>query len=91
MIPADGHVIPIPSDGGGGHVMPPDGEPNGSKSVTLLLRLCTMGLALASAIVMATASECAVDGDDGAADTTTTVTYKDYPPFVYAHPTTMAS
>ncbi|XP_004980551.1 CASP-like protein 1U2 [Setaria italica] len=81
MMPPDGHVLPIPSDG---HVMMPDGEPNGSKAVTLLLRLCTMGLALASAIVMATANECTIDGDgdDGAA-AATTVTYKDYPPFAY--------
>ncbi|CAO2141849.1 unnamed protein product [Urochloa humidicola] len=33
-------------------------EPYGSKAVTLLLRLSTMALALTSAVVMATASEC---------------------------------
>lgn len=56
--------------------------PNGSKAVTLVLRLCTMGLALASAVVMATASTCTIyDANDAAA--TATVTFKSYPPFVY--------
>ncbi|OEL16945.1 CASP-like protein 1U2 [Dichanthelium oligosanthes] len=57
-----------------------DAAPNGSKAVTLLLRLCTLALAIASAVVMATASGCTIYGVDGAA---ATVTYKDYPPFVY--------
>nr|CAB3491636.1 unnamed protein product [Digitaria exilis] len=34
-----------------------DEEPNGSKAVTLLLRLSTMALALTSAVLMATASD----------------------------------
>ncbi|PAN42838.1 hypothetical protein PAHAL_8G191200 [Panicum hallii] len=55
--------------------------PNGSKAVTLLLRLCTFGLALASAVVMATASDCTIYGVDGVA--ATTVAFKNYPPFVY--------
>ncbi|XP_039822777.1 CASP-like protein 1U2 [Panicum virgatum] len=55
--------------------------PNGSKAVTLLLRLCTFGLALASAVVMATASDCTIYDADGTA--ATTVTFKNYPPFVY--------
>nr|CAB3491635.1 unnamed protein product [Digitaria exilis] len=63
------------------HVMDP-APPNGSKAVTLVLRLCTLGLALASAVVMATASTCTIyDADDDTA--ATTVTFKSYPPFVY--------
>ncbi|XP_062182822.1 CASP-like protein 1U2 [Phragmites australis] len=54
--------------------------PNGSKAVTLLLRLSTMALALTSAVVMATASECTIYGLHGAK---ATVTFKDYPPLVY--------
>ncbi|CAO2141848.1 unnamed protein product [Urochloa humidicola] len=60
------------------HVIAPD-APNGSKSVTFFLRLCTLGLALASAIVMASAGKCTIDGDDD----TTTVAFTDFPPFVY--------
>ncbi|CAL4984380.1 unnamed protein product [Urochloa decumbens] len=57
-----------------------DEEPNGSKAVTLLLRLATMALALTSAVVMATASECTIYQPNGAK---ATVTFKHYPPFVY--------
>ncbi|CAO2149072.1 unnamed protein product [Urochloa humidicola] len=55
-------------------------ERNGSKAVTLLLRLSTMALALTSAVVMATASECTIYEPNGAK---ATVTFKHYPPFVY--------
>ncbi|XP_039822778.1 CASP-like protein 1U2 [Panicum virgatum] len=55
--------------------------PNGSKAVTLLLRLCTFGLALASAVVMATASDCTIYGADSTV--ATTVTFKNYSPFIY--------
>ncbi|CAO2147166.1 unnamed protein product [Urochloa humidicola] len=54
-------------------------DPNGSKAVTLLLRLSTMALGLTSAVVMATASECTVYEPNGAK---TTVTFRHYPPFV---------
>ena len=66
------------------HVMDdPPAPPNGSKVVTLLFRLSTLALALTSAVVMATASECTVYGlHDGAAATATVVTFKDYQPFV---------
>ncbi|PAN42841.1 hypothetical protein PAHAL_8G191300 [Panicum hallii] len=57
-----------------------DEAPNGSKAVTLLLRLSTMALALTSAVVMATASECTIYESRGAR---VTVTFKHYPPFVY--------
>ena len=67
------------------HVMAADDAPpnNGCKAVALLLRLSTLALALASAIVMATASECTiyVDGGGGTA-ITVVVTFKNYPPFV---------
>lgn len=56
-----------------------DEEPNGSKAVTLLLRLATLALALTSAVVMATASECTIYEPHGGR---ITVTYKKYPPFV---------
>ncbi|CAN6363042.1 unnamed protein product [Urochloa humidicola] len=56
-----------------------DEVPNGSKA-NLLLRLSTMALALTSAVVMATASECTIYEPNGAK---ATVTFKDYPPFVY--------
>ncbi|XP_066320794.1 CASP-like protein 1U2 [Miscanthus floridulus] len=67
------------------HVMDdPPAPPNGSKVVTLLFRLSTLALALTSAVVMATASECTIYGlHDGAAATATVVTFKDYQPFVY--------
>ena len=46
------------------HVMDdPPAAPNGSKVVTLLFRLSTLALALTSAVVMATASECTIYGD----------------------------
>lgn len=61
--------------------------PNGSKAVTLLLRLSTLALALTSAVVMATASECTIYGLDGAK---ATVTFKDYPPLVYVYVNSMA-
>ncbi|CAL4993014.1 unnamed protein product [Urochloa decumbens] len=64
------------------HVMPDD-PPNGTNSLTFVLRICTLGLALASAIVMATASSCTISGDGGDDDDSTTVAYKDFPPFVY--------
>jgi hypothetical protein len=54
-------------------------EPNGSKAVTLLLRLSTMALALTSAVIMATASECSIFEPDGSK---VTVTFKNYPPFM---------
>ncbi|KAJ1275674.1 hypothetical protein BS78_05G154000 [Paspalum vaginatum] len=57
-----------------------DGEPNGSKAVTLLLRLSTLALSLTSSVFMATASECTIAGLHGAK---TTVTFKDFPPFIY--------
>ncbi|EEE54504.1 hypothetical protein OsJ_01639 [Oryza sativa Japonica Group] len=57
-----------------------DDEPNGSKAVSLLLRLSTLALALTSAVVMATASECTVVQLNGVV---ATITYKDFPPFVY--------
>jgi len=56
-----------------------DEAPNGSKAVTLLLRLSTMALALTSAVVMATANECSIYETHGAR---VTVTFKNYPPFV---------
>ncbi|TVU00816.1 hypothetical protein EJB05_53734, partial [Eragrostis curvula] len=59
-------------------------EPNGSKAVTLLLRLASLGLALTSAVVMATASECTINEQHGAT-AKVTVTFKDYPPFVYVN------
>uniref|UniRef100_A0A0E0MHQ6 CASP-like protein n=1 Tax=Oryza punctata TaxID=4537 RepID=A0A0E0MHQ6_ORYPU len=57
-----------------------DDEPNGSKAVSLVLRLSTLALALTSAVVMATASECTVIQRNGVV---ATITYKDFPPFVY--------
>nr|CAB3489894.1 unnamed protein product [Digitaria exilis] len=57
-----------------------DEERNGSEAVTLLLRLSTMALALTSAVVMATASECTIYEPHGAR---ITVTFKHFPPFVY--------
>ncbi|CAN6372179.1 unnamed protein product [Urochloa humidicola] len=75
------HPIPMMTDPQG-HVMPPD-APNGSKSVAFFLRLFTLGLALASAIVMATASKCTIDGGDDGSGDITTVTFTDFPPFVY--------
>nr|CAB3491640.1 unnamed protein product [Digitaria exilis] len=53
-----------------------DEERNGSKAVTLLLRLSTMALALTSAVVMATASECTIYEPHGAR---ITVTFKHFP------------
>lgn len=67
------------------HVMDdPPAPPNGSKVVTLLFRLSTLALALTSAVVMATASECTIYGGlhDGDAATATVVTFKDYQPFM---------
>ncbi|KAL6659828.1 hypothetical protein ACP70R_002657 [Stipagrostis hirtigluma subsp. patula] len=58
-----------------------DHEQNGSKAVSFLLRLSELVLALASAVVMATASATTVDEAGGGA--TATVTFKQYPPFVY--------
>ncbi|KAL6630526.1 hypothetical protein ACP70R_028599 [Stipagrostis hirtigluma subsp. patula] len=58
-----------------------DHEQNGSKAVSFLLRLSELVLALASAVVMATASATTVDEASGGA--TATVTFKQYPPFVY--------
>ena len=54
-------------------------EPNGSKAVGLLLRLSALILALASAVMMATADDCAIAG----ATPPTAVTYRDYGAFVY--------
>jgi len=63
------------------HVIDDDAAaPNGSKAVTLQLSLITLALALTSAVLMATASECTIYGLDGA--TATTVTFKNYQPFV---------
>lgn len=56
-----------------------DDEHNGSKAVSLLLRLANLTLALTSAVIMATASSCTIYGRDSSI----IVTYKDYPPFVY--------
>lgn len=53
-------------------------EPNGSKAVSLLLRLSALILALASAVMMATADDCTIGGA-----TPTAVTYRDYGAFVY--------
>ncbi|KAM3299926.1 hypothetical protein ACQJBY_041094 [Aegilops geniculata] len=53
-------------------------EPNGSKAVSLLLRLSALILALASAVMMATADDCTIAGA-----TPTAVTYRDYGAFVY--------
>ncbi|KAL6907743.1 hypothetical protein ACP4OV_001913 [Aristida adscensionis] len=64
-------------------------EPNGSKAVSLLLRLFALGLALTSAVVMATASATSMDMDNklggaaGAITTISTISFKQYPPFVY--------
>src|SRR4051812_43745121 len=55
-------------------------EPNGSKAVSLLLRLSALILALASAVMMATADDCTIAG---ATPTSTAVTYRDYGAFVY--------
>ncbi|CAL4986205.1 unnamed protein product [Urochloa decumbens] len=49
--------------------------------VSLVFRIAGMGLAVAAAAVMAAASECTVYADYGARPRT--VTYADYPPFVY--------
>uniref|UniRef100_A0ACD5W7J6 Uncharacterized protein n=1 Tax=Avena sativa TaxID=4498 RepID=A0ACD5W7J6_AVESA len=49
--------------------------PNGSKAVSLLLRLSTLILALVSAVMMATVDGCTVDG--------ATYGYRDYGAFVY--------
>ncbi|KAL5203805.1 hypothetical protein ABZP36_008676 [Zizania latifolia] len=57
-----------------------DDEKNGSKAVTLLLRLATLGLSLSSSVIMATASACIIVQINGVRKT---VTYKDFPPFVY--------
>ena len=54
-------------------------EPNGSKAVSLLLRLSALILALASAVMMATADDCTIAG----ATPPTAVTYRDYGAFVY--------
>ncbi|KAI5020124.1 hypothetical protein ZWY2020_045012 [Hordeum vulgare] len=53
-------------------------EPNGSKAVSLLLRLSALILALASAVMMATAGDCTVAGA-----TPRAVSYRDYGAFVY--------
>ncbi|KAJ1257827.1 hypothetical protein BS78_10G026200 [Paspalum vaginatum] len=67
------------------HVMAADAPPNNvCKAVALVLRLSTLALALASAIVMATASECTTYADGGGGTAiTVVVTFKNYPPFVY--------
>ncbi|KAM3412566.1 hypothetical protein ACQJBY_003970 [Aegilops geniculata] len=54
-------------------------EPNGSKAVSLLLRLSALILALASAVMMATADDCTIAGPTHP----TAVTYRDYGAFVY--------
>ncbi|KAF0897385.1 hypothetical protein E2562_036774 [Oryza meyeriana var. granulata] len=54
--------------------------PNGSKAASLLLRLSTLALVLTSAVVMAMASECTIVQRNGVI---ATITYKDFPPFVY--------
>ncbi|GJN04761.1 hypothetical protein PR202_ga22333 [Eleusine coracana subsp. coracana] len=59
-----------------------DDEQNGSKAVTLLLRLANMALAITAAAVMATASSCTINKNDDAT-TSITVTFKDYQPFGY--------
>ncbi|GJN25508.1 hypothetical protein PR202_gb13343 [Eleusine coracana subsp. coracana] len=59
-----------------------DDEHNGSKAVTLLLRLANMALAITAAAVMATASSCTINKNDDAT-TSITVTFKDYQPFGY--------
>lgn len=60
-----------------------DDEPNGSKAVTLLLRLANMALAITSAVVMATASSCNINPNNNNATASITVTFKDYKPFRY--------
>ncbi|KAG8090466.1 hypothetical protein GUJ93_ZPchr0011g27203 [Zizania palustris] len=57
-----------------------DEKKNGSKAVTLLLRLATLGLSLSSSVIMATASACIIVQINGVR---ATVTYKNFPPFVY--------
>ncbi|KAL5204219.1 hypothetical protein ABZP36_009090 [Zizania latifolia] len=57
-----------------------DDEKNGSKAVTLLLRLATLGLSLSSSVIMATSSACTIVQINGVR---ATVTYKNFPPFVY--------
>nr|TKW02157.1 hypothetical protein SEVIR_8G227300v2 [Setaria viridis] len=49
--------------------------------VSLVFRIAGMGLAVASAAIMATASQCTIYADYGARPRT--VTYRDFPAFVY--------
>ncbi|KAL6907859.1 hypothetical protein ACP4OV_002029 [Aristida adscensionis] len=57
-------------------------EPSkGANAVSVASRIAGMGLAVASAVLMATASQCTVYAAYGARPRT--VTYSDYPPFVY--------
>ncbi|PVH34562.1 hypothetical protein PAHAL_8G249000 [Panicum hallii] len=51
--------------------------------VSLVFRIAGMGLAVAAAAVMATASECTVYGDYYGVRRPRTVTYRDFPAFVY--------
>ncbi|WVZ50083.1 hypothetical protein U9M48_001373 [Paspalum notatum var. saurae] len=62
----------------------PDDEKKESKTATAIIiagRIAGMGLAVASAVLMATASQCTVYAAWGARPRT--ITYSDYPPFVY--------
>ncbi|KQJ87500.1 CASP-like protein 1U2 [Brachypodium distachyon] len=61
-----------------------DEPKNGSKAVTLLLRLSTLALALASAVTMATVdATCTVTNGTTNGTTAAAVTYKDYRAFVF--------
>ncbi|XBI14338.1 CASP-like protein 1U2 [Aegilops tauschii subsp. strangulata] len=67
------------------HQADPPPLPNGSKALSLLLRLCAMLLAVVSAVVMAASSECAAHApsdDSGAAASVVTFTYNRFGAFV---------
>ncbi|KAL6643932.1 hypothetical protein ACP70R_018698 [Stipagrostis hirtigluma subsp. patula] len=58
------------------------GERSASEAASLVFRIATVGLSLASAIMTATSSQSLYNGDDGRP--TVTVSYADYPSFKYS-------
>jgi predicted membrane protein len=55
----------------------------GANAVSVAVLIAGMGLAVASAALMATASQCTIYAEPGARPRT--VTYRDYAPFVYVY------
>ncbi|KAL6622724.1 hypothetical protein ACP70R_032603 [Stipagrostis hirtigluma subsp. patula] len=58
------------------------GERSASEAASLVFRIATVGLSLASAIMTATSSQCLYDADDGRP--AVTVSYADYPSLKYS-------